>query len=277
MSVRLGTVAPVGFQEFPPAPWLGCMRELGCAAVQVYRNQAAAVSRREIRDAIAAGGMPCDSVHGIFGEQFDPSSPLEQARRFAVDAYRAEGELAAEIGGPLVVVHCSTIRREGVSPQERLIRLAQLRKSILDLGFFGNDIGVRYAFENLPAYHPVGSDMAELAGLLRQSNAPSAGICLDSGHANMIGDPAQAVAQADGQIIYVHLNDNSGGADEHLMPTYGRVDMVALGRALHRAGYDGTLMLEVFYSLEDLRRLIGEGCAGRLRRIVDAANGANVE
>jgi sugar phosphate isomerase/epimerase len=273
MSVRLGTVAPVGFHEFPPEQWLPSMRELGCSVVQVYRNQAASVSRRQMRDAVAVSGLPCDSLHAIFGEAFDPSAPLERARRFAVDAYKSEGNLAAELGGPLAVIHCSTIRRQGVSPAERQERVAQLRKSIEDLAVYGQSIGVRYAFENLPAYHPVGSDVAELAKLLAESAQANVGMCFDCGHANMTGDVVGAAAQAAGQIIYVHLSDNSGKGDDHLMPTYGSVDMLGLARALHSTGYDGTLMLEVFYGLSALKRFRDEGCAARLKKIVDAANG----
>jgi sugar phosphate isomerase/epimerase len=273
MSVRLGTVAPVGFHEFPPEQWLRCMRELGCSVVQVYRNQLISVPRQQMLDAIAAGGLPCDSLHAIFGEQFDPSAPLERARRFAVETYKSEGELAAALGGPLVVVHCSTIRRQGVSPEERKERLVQLRKSVEDLAVFGQSLGIRYAFENLPAYHPVGSDVAELAKLLAEAAQANVGMCFDCGHANMAGDVVQAVSDAAGRIIYVHLNDNSGKGDDHLMPTYGGVDMLGLARALHSAGYDGTLMLEVFYGLEALRRFVAEGCAPRLKKIVDAANG----
>jgi len=273
MSVRLGTVAPVGFHEFPPEEWLRCMRDLGCTVVQVYRNQLVSVPRQQMLDAIAASGLPCDSLHAIFGEQFDPSAPLERARRFAVDTYKAEGELAAGLGGPLVVVHCSTIRRQGVSPQERQERLSQLRKSIQDLAVFGQSVGVRYAFENLPAYHPVGSDVAELAGVLSEAGQANVGMCFDCGHANMAGDVIQSVSQAGERIIYVHLNDNSGQGDDHLMPTYGSVDMLGLARALRSVGYDGTLMLEVFYNLPALRRFVAEGCALRLQKIVDAANG----
>jgi sugar phosphate isomerase/epimerase len=273
MSIRLGTVAPVGFHDFPPERWLPLMRQLGCEVVQVYRSQLTAVSRREIRDAIAAGGMDCDSLHGVYGDVFDPSSPLERSRRFAVEAYKAEGELALELGGPLVVVHCCTIRRQGIAAEERRLRVDQLRKSIQDLGLFGSTIGVRYAFENLPAYHPLGSDIGELAAILRDSQAQSVGMCFDTGHANMVTNPAEAVARADGRIIYVHLNDNDGKGDDHLMPTYGTVDMPALGAALHQARYDGTMMLEVFYGIEELQRYIGEGCADRLRAVVQAARG----
>ena len=273
MSVQLGTVAPIGFDAFPPEQWLPCMRQLGCTVMQAYRNTETTVSIQQMRDAMGASGMPCDSIHGVFGEQFDPSAPLESARRFAVETFKAEGELAREMGGSLVVVHCSTIRRNGVSPKERAQRVEQLAKSMLDLGFFGQQIDVKYAFENLPAYHPVGSDVAELADILKQAKAPNAGICFDTGHANMVSDPARSILQVGERIIYVHLNDNSGDADEHLMPTYGSMDTAGIARSLHEIEYEGTLMLEVFYSVDKLKKFIDDGCAERLRHIVDTANG----
>jgi sugar phosphate isomerase/epimerase len=273
MAIQLGTVAPVGFDDFPPAQWLDCFREMGCTAVQVYRNQEAQVSVQQMQDAIAAGEMPCDSLHGIFGELFDPSAPEEEARRFAVDTYKSEGELALLLGGPLVVVHCSTIRHGGVPPTERTRRVEQLRKSITELGKFGQSIGVRYAFENLPDYHPLGSDVAELTRILTEQQVPNTGMCFDSGHANMVGDPVKAVHKTGGQMIYVHFSDNSGEADEHEMPTRGTVDCEALGKAIHQVGYNSTMMLEVFYSVDRLKELIDEGCGAELAHIIGLANG----
>ena len=274
MPIQLGTVAAIGFEDFPPPQWLACFRALGCTTVQAYRNQAAQVTVQQMRETIAASGLPCDSLHGVFGEQFDPSSPDERARRFAADAYRVEGELALALGGPLVVVHCSTIRREGVSPQERALRVAQLRKSIHDLGLFGQNTGVTYAFENLPGYHPVGWDVRELAGILDEVGAPNTGMCFDTGHANMVGDAAAAVRHAAAQMIYLHVSDNGSREDEHLMPTHGTIDFDALARAVHQVGYGGTMMLEVFYKIDQLQRLIDDGFAGRLAHIVALANGA---
>jgi len=273
MAVKLGTVAAIGFEDFPPAQWLGCFRELGCEVVQAYRRQDVPVSARQMADAIAAGGMPCDSLHGVYGEEFDPSAPDETARRLAVDRFKSEGELALELGGPLVMVHCATIRKDGISEQERAVRVAQLRKSIVELGAFGRGVGVRYAFENLPSYHAIGWDVAELAALLSETAAPSTGMCLDIGHAHMVGDAAAAVRQAAGQMIYVHLSDNSGEEDDHQMPTYGTVDVEAVARALHAERYSGTAMLEVFAPLDELKRMIDEGCGQRLARIIDLANG----
>jgi sugar phosphate isomerase/epimerase len=273
MAIELGTVAAIGFDDFPPAEWLGCLRQLGCTAVQAYRNPSAGVTVEQMKDAIAAGGMRCDSLHGIFGEEYDPSSPDNDARRFAVDTYKAEGELALQLGGPLVVVHCSTIRREGVSPDEYARRFEQLRRSILDLSEFGAANGVQYAFENLPGYHAIGSNVAELAGLLADLAAPQTGMCFDAGHANMVGDPVEAVRTTRGQLIYVHYSDNSGEGDDHEMPTYGTIDSDAMAAALHETGYAGTMMIEVFYPVEKFQRLIDDGCADRLARLLAIANG----
>jgi sugar phosphate isomerase/epimerase len=277
MAIQLGTVAAVGFEEFPPLQWLGCYRELGCQVVQVYRNQNANVTLDEINAAIDAGQMPCDSLHGVYGEEYDPSNPIETHRTFAVDAFKAEGELALKLGGEIVIVHCASIRTEGVSADERTKRVAQLEKSIAELGEFGSSIGVRYAFENLPSYHAIGSDAGELANILTQINAPNTGMCFDTGHANMVCDPAAAIRQVAGQIIYVHLSDNSGNADDHEIPYRGTMDVDAVAEALHDESYSGTVMLEIFYNLDQLKRTVDEGYAERFARMLQIANGSPVK
>ena len=271
--IRLGTVAAVGFDEFDPAEWLGCWRGFGCEVVQAYRNRGSNVSVSQMKDAIAAGGMPCDSLHGLFGEEFDPSCPDERARQFAVETFKREAELCETIGGNLVVVHCGTIREQGIGEAEHKVRLAQLRKSIAELGEFGSTCGIAYAFENLPGYHVIGYDVAELADVLTEVAAPNTGMCFDSGHANMVGDAVEAVGQTRGQMIYAHISDNSGEADEHELLTLGTIDADGLAGALREVGYDGTFMLEVFYPAERLRQLLDEGAAERLARIVRIANG----
>jgi sugar phosphate isomerase/epimerase len=273
MAIQLGTIAAIGFDDIPTDRQLPLFRELGCTVVQAYRNAQANVSLEQMRQAIASGGMPCDSLHGIFGEPYDPSAPLESARRFAVETFQAEGRLCLDLGGSLVVVHCATIRREGISPHERLIRVDQLKQSIEDLGRYGQSVGVRYAFENLPAYHALGSDVGELAGILHQVAAPNTGICFDCGHANMVGDVPTAVRQGGDQIIYVHLSDNSGEADDHEMLTFGKIDTAAMARALREIRYSGTMMLEVFHNPQRLAQVIAEGCAGRLAEILAIADG----
>jgi len=273
MAIQLGTVAPIGFKDFPPAEWLACYRQLGCTVVQAYRNQQAGVTVEQMKEAVAAGQMPCDSLHGVFGEQFDPSACEEPHRQFAVDAYRREGDLALELGGSLVVVHCSTIRREGIGDEEKRLRWAQFRRSVEELGEHGRHLGVTYAFENLPNYHCIGNDVAELAAVLDELAVPNTGMCLDTGHAHMTGDLPASARAAGAQVLYVHLSDNSGSGDDHEMPTYGTQDCLALADALRDVRYGGTMMLEVFHTADRLREMIDEGLADRLAEILDRANG----
>jgi sugar phosphate isomerase/epimerase len=273
MAIRLGTVAPIGFSDFPPAEWLACLRRLGCTVVQAYRNQQADVSAQQMIDYIAAGGMPCDSLHGIFGEEYDPSACGEDHRRFAVDCYKREGDLVLTLGGSLVVVHCSTIRREPVPEAERQLRWRQLRKSMVELARHGEQIGVTYTFENLPGYHVIGSDSRELAEVLRELAEPRAKLCFDTGHALMVSDPSEAVRAAGDQVAYVHFCDNCGSSDDHEMPTYGALDCGALADALREIGYGGTMMLEVFHPIDRLKEMIDDGAAERLARVMQRANG----
>ena len=69
----------------------------------------------------------------------------------------------------------------------------------------------------------------------------------------------------------MHLSDNSGASDDHDMPTCGTLDAAGVAAALHEVGYRGTLMLEVFYKADRLRRLIDDGLADRLAEIVRIA------
>ncbi len=284
MTVQLGSVAPIGFDEFRDPQWLGCMRELGCTSMQIYRNRhgneadrSGPVTIRQIQEYVAAAELPCDSLHGLYGNDLDPSNPEEKARLAAIDVFKAEGDLALQLGGPLVVVHCAGIFPHGLPHGEKEVRRNQLRKSIEELGRFGQSRSVRYAFENLPPYHAIGYDVADLAELLDEVDLPAVGMCFDVAHANLTGDPIQAVIQGGGQIDYVHICDNHGFSDDHLMPFSGEIDWNAFAEAIRRVGYDGVLMLEVFYKLDELRRLIDEGIGEKLAQFIYLAGGRGAE
>ena len=272
MSIQLGTVAPIGFDAFPRGTWLARLRRLGCTVVQAYRRQDAHLTAAEMKAYIDAGGLPCDSLHGLFGDSLDPSSPDDGLRHSTVETCRGEGRLARQLGGSLVVVHCSPKPASPLAPEQHRRRLDCLRKSVAELGRYGEQIGVTYAFENLPGDHGVGRDPAELAGLLADLAAPNTAMCFDTGHALMTGDPAAAIAASRGQIAYVHFSDNSGQADEHEMPTRGALDTGAVADALAAARFSGTMMLEVFRPVEQLDEMIASGMAERLAAIVKRAS-----
>lgn len=282
MPPTWSTVAPVGFEDFADPDWLRCMKRLGCSSAQLYRNQRGndashdgPVTTQQMLDYLAEADLPCDSLHGVYGNALDPSDPDEQARRKTLDALRREGELAIQLGGPLVVVHCSGRIPDTATCTEshRRERWDQLRRSVETLARAGEDLGVVYALENLPPYHWIGWDVGRLAALVEEFGHPQIGLCFDVAHARLAGDELAAIHQAGENIRYLHLCDNHGLKDDHLLPFLGSTPWSAVAQALRQARYGGILMLEVFHDLPELRDYLAEGWVKKLAGLLDEISG----
>jgi sugar phosphate isomerase/epimerase len=71
------------------------------------------------------------------------------------------------------------------------------------------------------------------------------GICLDYGHANLMGDLSDAIETVGGHLWTTHVHDNDGRKDDHRVPFAGRIDWDAAIMETQKIGYDGVLMFEV--------------------------------
>ena len=267
----LSTVAAFGFDDFDPPETLALYRRLGCTSSQFYRNEANPPAVADARRIAEDAGLPFDSIHGVFGGAYDPSSPDEPTRRDAVDVYRREGELAAELGGPMVVVHPAPMVPPGVEPRsgDRRKRLDALRRSIADLARAGEQLGVVYLWENITDLYWVGNDPLVVADLLREADSPHARMCFDTGHALMTGTVEDRLARCADVVRYLHVHDNDGKEDTHLMPGDGAIDWPALRRTLRSSGIAVPAMLEVFYLADDLRACIKRDLPAKLADWLD--------
>ncbi|MFP4354202.1 MAG: sugar phosphate isomerase/epimerase family protein [Phycisphaerae bacterium] len=270
MAVTLGSIAPIGFDDFADPAWIECMQQLGAATCQAYRNPQADLNARDMRTWLDQRPLPCDSLHALFGGDLDPSSPDETLRLHAVDVYRGELQLVRRLGGDLIVVHCSPPIEQRPSAAELELRTDQLSRSMQQLAQAGLDAGVRVAWENLPAQSPAGSDPAQLAGLLRKLDLPATGMCFDTGHAHLIGDVAACFAACSDQVLYIHASDNCGQADEHLMCFSGTIDWQELARAIADSPCRCPFMLETFYPLDKLRQMVASDLPDRLAGLLDS-------
>ena len=74
------------------------------------------------------------------------------------------------------------------------------------------------------------------------------GLCLDTGHLNLVGlDPVEYIHKLGKRIKVLHIHDNNGGpGDQHLAPFTGTVDFQAIMEALAAVGYEGELSFETF-------------------------------
>lgn len=92
-----------------------------------------------------------------------------------------------------------------------------------------------------------GCNAEDLLELLDKLNADDIfGICWDTGHANLaqVNQPA-AIQQIGSRLKALHINDNRGEKDDHLLPYLGYVEWTSLLKSLADVNYQGDFTYEI--------------------------------
>ena len=190
-------------------------------------------------------------LHGIHAPITDRLSPPDQwgevisnavsdgaKRQNAVREAEAALNIARKIPASVFVVHLGTPKAQGGENN----RTAAFR-SIEEICRLAAPIGVRVAIEVIPNEL---SDAHSLVRLLEQDlDAPHAGICLDFGHAFLMGDVPDAVESLAEHLITTHVHDNNRKKDDHLVPFEGKIDWDAALMSMQKIGFDGTYLMEL--------------------------------
>ncbi len=72
------------------------------------------------------------------------------------------------------------------------------------------------------------------------------GICLDTGHLNLVqGNQGDFIRTAGSYLRALHIADNRGERDDHLMPFGGKIDFLDVMKALKEVDYHGLFNLEI--------------------------------
>jgi sugar phosphate isomerase/epimerase len=117
------------------------------------------------------------------------------------------------------------------------------RRSLEDIAAAAAEVGVRVTVEVIP--NPL-SGAATLVRLIEeQLDGIDVGICLDYGHAHLMGDLGEAIEAVSGYLWTTHMHDNGGQRDDHLVPFAGTIDWNAAITETQKIGYDDMFMLEV--------------------------------
>ena len=106
------------------------------------------------------------------------------------------------------------------------------------------DSSIRQYETGAPALIDLAAILNETPGVhgARFSGAGFRGCCVALVEADAATD---VVAEVGPRLVSLHISDNDGAAEKHWFPGEGVIDFVALMRALARAGFDGSLVLEV--------------------------------
>jgi sugar phosphate isomerase/epimerase len=191
------------------------------------------------------------ALHAIHAPVTDRLSPGDQwgetisnavgdnaKRQTAVREADAALNIARQIQADVFVVHLGTPAAKGGENN----RTAAFR-SVEEICRLAEPVGIRVALEVIP--NPL-SDAASLVDLLEKDlDAPRTGICLDFGHAFLMGDVADTIEIVAEHLITTHVHDNNGKKDEHLVPFEGRINWNIALMTMQKVGYDGTYLMEL--------------------------------
>lgn len=75
-------------------------------------------------------------------------------------------------------------------------------------------------------------------------NHPLFHACWDTGHGNCEGNQYEDILAIGEDLFALHINDNSGRGDEHLLPFFGTTNMDEIMHALIDVGYQGVFTFE---------------------------------
>ncbi len=231
-----------------------------------YRDRRAAVALAEWLDDTR---LTLHSVHApiagryVSGTWKDGSSLAaadEGRRKAAVDETLAALDVAAAIPYRVLVAHCGVPQPYAAHGDNHL---GSLVRSLEELSPVAQRYGVRIAVEVIPNALSTPSALVEV--IESDIDARGLGICMDVGHARMMGDVVDAIETCSGHLLTTHLHDNRGRTDDHLIPGKGVIDWEATTLAFQKVGYDGVWMFELAPARE--RKVVLEQAAKARERL----------
>jgi sugar phosphate isomerase/epimerase len=194
-------------------------------------------------------GLTLHSIHApitdVFGTHgwsatFSNAVGAHDRREAAVRETEAALQIARGIPFDIMVLHLGT--PSSMHNADDNHRNAAVR-SLEEICQAAEPLGVRVAVEVIPNRL---SDPASLVSMLENDlDASQAGICLDFGHAHLMGDVADAIETVAEHIITTHIHDNHGREDEHLLPYHGSIDWNLALVTMQKIGYEGTYLMEI--------------------------------
>ena len=209
-------------------------------------------------------GLRLNSIHapittsmigGEWGERYSNAASDASQRQAAVRETEAAMQIARRIPFGVMVVHLGT--PTGKSRPGDNNRAAAF-KSVEDIVRLAEPLRVRIALEVIPNELSTASALATM--IERDFESSNVGICMDFGHAHIMGDVADAVETAAEHLFTTHVHDNRGRDDEHLVPYLGTINWDMALMTMQKIGYDDTYLLELANTgnasgvLEDARR-----------------------
>jgi len=246
-DLPLGAVIAFDFQKWNLEEEIAIVHEAAIQRIQVYRNVTVGTPAETIRRRAQDAGLVIDSLHGYIelemleGPRFDLSAADPAVREASLEIARREADFARALGCRDVILHPAGPGDTQADP----FRPNRLADSAERLAGIAGAADVRFLLENMPP--PMfGHDARLLRHIVDRLASPHLGLAYDAGHAHVAGRAVQTVHEMGPRLWAIHLHDNHGTCDDHLLPGMGTAPLEDVARALAEVGFAATFMLEIY-------------------------------
>ncbi len=194
---------------------------------------------KEIAKGVDQNNLMVNSVHAPFYFNLESlknkmfvniASVDEDYRKKSVEEIKSSMVLATLFPVDYYVIHFPYV-----------IHRDSFLKSLEELFAFAEHLQVKLAFENIPGENTSVSSIVKFF----DENLVPAGICFDTGHANIRGTIYDDIEEYGVNFFTMHVHDNSGDSDSHLVPFEGGIDWKRIKKALKQVDYKWGFILEV--------------------------------
>ena len=160
------------------------------------------------------------------------------------DRFINDIKVCKDNGIDMVIMHVTT---KFVAPMFNEIGLNRIKKIVN----YAKELGVRVAFENLKI-------KGYLEYIIKNIDNDNVGICYDAGHCHAHFKDEFNWELFKNKIFAVHLHDNDGTDDQHLLPFDGDINWDKVIENLKTANYSGPVTLELCYKKDYLNMTLEE-------------------
>lgn len=189
--------------------------------------------------------MPANGVDISLIEEYDRVWSIREVEKTVLALLRLEGEI--------IVVHPgSKIEDE----KERKKRREKSEQSLAEILKFCEHWGIKIVLENtLPG--KTGDNILEILEIVKKFDSENLGICLDTGHCNITSNiynycgVVECLPEIKDYLYHLHIHDNSGMEDEHLLPFKGNINWQEFTSVLKEIEYKGVFMMEIRKSVNN--------------------------
>jgi len=211
-----------------------------------YRDDLTKSELKDIRSLIKGEGLEVSAfIPAQFRYPTSLVSPKEKVRNDSIDYIRGSFDIAIALGTHKVTV-CPGHTLFGQSLENGW---ELLKESLSKLIKYAQQYDITLLLEPV---HKMESDLVvtvnDALKIIREVGSSNMGVLLDTGHCAVnkeaLADCIKKIT-ASKCIFHIHLDDNNGDMDEHLIPGEGKIDFIPFLKELKKINYQGFLTIEL--------------------------------